>query len=250
MRQILVLLLLQVRYLARMIANPREARHFWFHLYHEARRADKLVRPSLKYKLTSQDVSAIFPGIEEQSVSLESFCEEYGGVSLLEAKILTASIRLLKPLSLFEIGTFNGASTLQFALNAPQNAVVHTVDLPEEQLMSADRTSADIVPKRVGQYYLESAVAGKIRQHYGDTAEFDFSPFVGQCDWIFVDAAHTYEYVASDTRNALRLLQKGGVIFWHDVNVAFEGNCRALEEFATTIPIVRVRGTSLACYRS
>jgi predicted O-methyltransferase YrrM len=250
MRQVLNLWLLQLRYLVRMIANPREARYFWFHLYHEARRADKFVLPSLKYELTSRDIEAIFPGIEAEAVSLENFCDEYGGVSLTEATILAASIRLLKPLKLFEIGTFKGASTLQFALNAPKDAVVHTVDLPPDHQMSADAAVVDVTPKRVGQYYLASAVAGKIRQHYGDTAEFDFSPFVGQCDWIFIDAAHTYDYVASDTRNALKLLKRGGVIFWHDVNVAFEGNCRALEEFAATIPIVRVAGTSLACYRS
>jgi predicted O-methyltransferase YrrM len=250
MRQILSLWWLQVRYLAMMLRNPRESRDFWYHLYHEARRADKLARPGLKYNLASRDVEAIFPGIDAERFSLEEFREDYGGVSLLEAKILAASIRLLKPRTLFEIGTFNGASTVQLALNAPAEAVVHTVDLPENHPLRHDQANVDVVPRRVGECYAKSGMASKIRQHYGDTAEFDFSPFAGQCDWIFVDAAHTYEYVASDTRNALRMLRKGGVIFWHDVNLAFEGNCRALEEFAAKIPIVRVRGTSLACYRS
>jgi predicted O-methyltransferase YrrM len=250
MRQIVNLFWLQFYYLLLMLRKPREARNFWFQLYHEARRVDKLTRPSLRYQLTSRDPDAIFPGITERAFSLEDFREEYGGVSLLEAKILAASIQLLKPRVLFEIGTYNGGSTVQLALNAPEDAVIHTIDLPDDHPLRGDQSNVDVAPQRVGHCYLTSSVAGKIRQHYGNTAEFEFSPFAGKCDWIFIDAAHTYEYVKSDTQNALDMLRPGGVIFWHDVNLAFPGNCRALEEFAAKVPIVRVLGTSLACFRS
>jgi predicted O-methyltransferase YrrM len=240
----------QLRYAALMVRHPHVARDFWFHLYHEARLADKLARPSLKYRLPIKDVGDILPGIYAQEYSLESYCDEYGAVSPFEARVLAASIRLLKPKTLFEIGTFHGGTTVQIALNAPADAVVNTLDLPEDHPLRADRNNVDLSPERLGKRYKVSSVANKIRQLYGNSMEFDFSPFARCCDWIFVDAAHTYDYVMSDTRNALAMLRPGGTIFWHDVNMAFEGTCRALAEYANQIPIVRVRGTTLACYRS
>jgi predicted O-methyltransferase YrrM len=250
MRQILSLWFLQIRYLLLSLRSPRVTRDFWYHLYHEGRRADKLVRPSLKYRLPTKDVELIFPGIHEQPFSLEGYCEEYGAVSLQEVKYLAASIQMLKPRTLFEIGTFHGGTTVQLALNSPSEAIVNTLDLPEDHPLRADHENVDLSPERLGKRHQVSTVSGKIRQHYGNSMEFDFGPFAGGCDWVFVDAAHTYDYVMSDTRNALAILRPGGVVFWHDVNLAFEGTCQALEEFASRIPIVRIRGTTLACYRS
>ncbi len=72
-------------------------------------------------------------------------------------------------------------------------------------------------------------------------------------DFVFIDASHTYEYVLSDSRAALKLLRRGGgtkVILWHDYG-EWEGVTRALDELAAGEPtfrgLRRIAGTSLAC---
>src|SRR3712207_5275930 len=41
--------------------------------------------------------------------------------------------RILKPRTIFEIGTFRGYTALHFALNTPDDARVYTLDLPSNQ---------------------------------------------------------------------------------------------------------------------
>jgi predicted O-methyltransferase YrrM len=69
-----------------------------------------------------------------------------------------------------------------------------------------------------------------IVQLYGDTAQFDFAPWYGTRDLVFVDACHEYEYVRNDTDIALRLSRSGGLIIWHDYG-SWVGVTRALNEF-------------------
>jgi hypothetical protein len=50
----------------------------------------------------------------------------------------------------------------------------------------------------------------KIHCLFGDSATFDYSPFYGKVDLFFIDGAHSYEYVRSDTINALKCISRGG----------------------------------------
>ena len=175
-------------------------------------------------------------------------------MSLIEAQILAASVALLRPRSLFEFGTFHGGTTLQLAVNAPAEAVVHTLDLPPDHPLRADGETVDLSPRDLGHRFRGGAAGAarpaRIRQLLGDSAEFDFAPFADACDWIFVDAAHTFDRVLSDSRHALRMLRAGGVVFWHDVIPRFPGTCRAVAELSQSLAIRRVHGTSLAFYRA
>ena len=45
---------------------------------------------------------------------------------------------------------------------------------------------------------------------------FDYSPYHGRVDFVFIDGNHSIRYVASDTEQALKMLAPGGVILWHD----------------------------------
>jgi len=45
---------------------------------------------------------------------------------------------------------------------------------------------------------------------------FDFRPFHDKVDLCFIDGGHSEECVKSDTKNAFRMVKKGGVIIWHD----------------------------------
>jgi predicted O-methyltransferase YrrM len=68
-----------------------------------------------------------------------------------------------------------------------------------------------------GELYLNSPYANKIKQLYGDSARFDFSPYFNNIDMVFVDGAHSYDYVVNDSEIALKLIgSKKGIIVWHD----------------------------------
>ena len=51
----------------------------------------------------------------------------------------------------------------------------------------------------------------------GNSQTFDFSPYKGQFDLVFVDGDHHYESVRKDTETAFTLLHNdNSVIVWHD----------------------------------
>ena len=86
---------------------------------------------------------------------------------------------------------------------------------------------------------------------YGDSASFDFSPYEGSIDLVFVDGSHAFNYVKSDAEVALRLIRKsGGLILFHDYDAAWDGVTRALNELAVSHSAMtglrHLTGTSLA----
>lgn len=67
------------------------------------------------------------------------------------------------------------------------------------------------------RYIFENCkAASKITCLFGDSATFNFSSFYEKVDFFFIDGAHSYEYVRSDTLNALKCCHQGSVIAWHD----------------------------------
>ena len=70
---------------------------------------------------------------------------------------------------------------------------------------------------------------------------------------IFVDGAHSYEYVLHDSRHALKLLKDGkGLILWHDYDkIWWIGLTNALNELYTEQNefggAMHINGTSLVC---
>ena len=64
-----------------------------------------------------------------------------------------------------------------------------------------------------------------------------------------MDACHDYEYVVSDTQNALKLCRPGGWIAWHDYRHTawWSGVTRYVREVHKSYPkIVHLRGTTIA----
>lgn len=132
--------------------------------------------------------------------------------------LLTAAIQ---PQTVFEFGTFRGRTALNFAINAPHDACVYTLDLPKNsprmQDTAVNAADAEIIQKSLtGIDYIGKPESEKIRQLYGDSLTFDFTPFYGSADIVFVDGAHHYEAVKRDTANALRIVKPNGVVLWHD----------------------------------
>jgi hypothetical protein len=194
-----------------------------------------------------------------QPVRLYEFPQENGNVHLSELGILAqfaASCPAGK--NIFEIGTFDGRTTLNLAINSHNDCQVFTLDLP-----AATDTRYELAPgeghfvdkPEPGMRYKKNLTVNqdavsRIIQLLGDSAEFDFSPFAENCSLIFVDGSHSFDYAMSDTNNALKMVAGDGVILWHDYGV-WEGVTRALEQIEREkkLGLRNIRGTSLVYWR-
>lgn len=163
--------------------------------------------------------------------------------------------QLIQPKLVFEIGTLRGYLALHFALNTPSDSKIYTLDLPRDGVVQprlgvslVDRELIDSYLYWEERYYFESTdVASKINLLFGDSASFDYSAFHGQVDFFFVDGAHSYEYVRSDTLNALKCCHPGSVIAWHDFGKAgVQGVSRWVVELSKRYEIYSVPGGSVA----
>lgn len=195
------------------------------------------------------------------STALIHLCEQAvidGNMTLTELLVLNELIFHHKPQVVFEFGTFDGRTTLNMAANTPDDTIVYTLDLPKDFINSTalriealDRRYID--KNTSGARYAGTSWEAKVRQLYGDSATFDFSEFVGRVDFVVVDASHSYQYVLSDSRNAIKMLRDGrGVILWHDyTGTGWVGVNKAINELyvkdAYFAKLRYIEGTSFAC---
>jgi predicted O-methyltransferase YrrM len=182
-----------------------------------------------------------------------------GNVRISELAILCALAAGCEDGSnLFEIGTFDGRTALNLALNSPSGCHVYTLDLPpdRETAFAIEKGERLFIEKpQPGARYrayggVNPAAVSRIHQLLGDSATFDYSPYAGSCSLVFVDGSHAYDYAMSDTQAAMKLAKPGGVIVWHDYGV-WEGVTRALEELEQRerYGLNHIRGTSLVWWR-
>jgi fibrillarin-like rRNA methylase len=88
-----------------------------------------------------------------------------------------------------------------------------------------------------------------IIQLLGDSATYDYSTLGSKVDLIFIDAAHDYENKKVDSENAFSLIEKGGVILWHNYNdVTCPDVTKYLADISGDYKIFHLRNTSLAVY--
>jgi hypothetical protein len=174
--------------------------------------------------IPEQFIGDLFPGIEQVCTPLPLAMENNFELPYGEKAILDGLVHLLEPRTLFEFGTATGTTTVLLADAAPEGAVVHTVDLPED---------AD---PEIGLGAVGSAFNGRpeyrdrIVQHRVDLRSFDVEPFRKAVDFVFVDAGHDYDSVRHDSAVAFEMLRPGGCIVWDDYQPIHWGTVRALNE--------------------
>ncbi|MES2953215.1 MAG: class I SAM-dependent methyltransferase [Patescibacteria group bacterium] len=196
--------------------------------------------------------ATLFPGVIP--LDLYDPVGQDGNASLLELVILNHLVRVSKASSIFEFGTFDGRTTLNLAANTPENARIYTLDLPDEEVTSAKANplgDTKFTGKvETGYKYKRHPLGKKVVQLLGDSVRFDFSAYKNSVDFIFVDAAHTYPYVMSDTRAALEMLRPDGIVLWHDYRSSCEGVSTALNELFSKGGVYgkmrHIEGTNLA----
>ena len=172
-----------------------------------------------------------------------------------ELALMALLTKAHKPEVVFEIGTFRGRTALNFALNSPTDCIVYTLDLPldkrdtDDEMNSADRMIVGM--SQTGTDYRGKQGSEKIHQLYGDSLTFDFSSYYSKVDIVFVDGAHHYDVVRSDTRNAIKMLRPDGLIIWHDFANYGDYNdvVRAVLHEIPGDRIVQIENTQLAIYR-
>jgi predicted O-methyltransferase YrrM len=182
-----------------------------------------------------------------------------GNVTAQELEIICKLVKLTDPTVLFEIGTFDGRTTLNLAAQSRAGARVYTLDLPRAGMDGAglplavhDRKYID--KANSGLRFRGTDVEDKILQLYGDSATFDYRPYLGKVDFVFIDGSHSYHYVLHDSWTALELVRGPGLIVWHDYvskgHQCWPGLVRALDELHANEPAFRsikhIAGTALA----
>jgi predicted O-methyltransferase YrrM len=201
-------------------------------------------------KLPTIQLEEVLPGSSKLAIQLErSLPHAIGNMTVNELAVIALTCRWLKPSVVFEIGTFNGRTTLNLAANSPAGAKIYTLDIPapDEAQLKADREDADYhLLEKTGNYFHDSEFSCKIEQLWCDSARFDESGLRGKVDLVFVDGAHSYDYVRSDTTKALAMVRPGGVVLWHDYASWYPGVYRYLHEILPSHPLKHIEGTHLA----
>lgn len=141
---------------------------------------------------------------------------------------LAAALLHHKPKTIFEIGTYLGASSNFFLTLLPQSRVVSMAFIPASQL-SPDMASADSNAAYnnddLGLDQVGSLVSPENRPRFtqliGDSHAIVARDFVarhGKMDFVFIDGDHSREGVSQDTALAKNLIAEAGAIGWHDAN--------------------------------
>lgn len=228
-------------------------------------RAQWRVYPNIVYRqyvaLAGKDLwrsASIFEltaGATGERIVIEDLPGEGIATSVAELAHMAKIARAVRPQRVFEIGTFRGRTALNFAINAPEACQVYTLDLPPDDRATSAMNAADsriVSQSLTGIDYQGKPGSEKITQLFGDSTTFDYSPYYGQMDIVFVDGAHHYDAVVSDTKNALKLVRPGGVILWHDWGNYGDYNdvVRAVRDVIGLDKIAQIESTELAFYRA
>ena len=142
---------------------------------------------------------------------------------------LTCIGKAIDATTVFEIGTLNGLTTLTLARNLPA-ARFTTIDIEQRP-----------------RVYQQAPEATRIEQFIGNSATFDYSPYKGRCDLVYIDGDHSLAMVSSDTNSAFAMLAPGGAIVWDDYDGYSPGVVRYLDRFDRP-GLFRILGTKLAVY--
>lgn len=194
-----------------------------------------------KDKWCCRDIFDIFSAPETACVIIvEHLPVGDKGLPLHELASLALLTKVVKPHTIFEIGTYSGRTALNFAQNCPEKCRVYTLDLPKNTAY----------PPCMGVDYKGKEIESKIEELFHDGSVFDYSPYFGKIDVVFVNGLHDYESVRSDTVNALKMVKLHGYVVWHDFANYGETNgvTRVIFEMLPSDQVIQIATTQLAFY--
>jgi len=165
-------------------------------------------------------------------------------ICAFELFCLGAITKKFNPKLALEIGTYDGRSAMAIATNI--DGILYTVNLPADYIEKHPE-EAHIVDVQLSQKVksgerILSPENERIVQIYADSKNLDFSKFSG-AKLIFIDGAHDYATIKSDTENAIKIIDKNkGIIVWDDTTHFDVGKYLPTLNY----PIHIIEGTKLA----
>ena len=206
----------------------------------------------------------VFRDIQEKQIFASSnfFNADSKVARSMETQILATLVRYFNPQTIFEIGTYNGFSTTHFAYNSSPDTKIYTLDLPRDYDLIATQQeklkkysyddllvvqlSKENIDKRL---YQGHPCGKKVTELFVDSLSFDFSPYYGKMDFIFIDGCHALPYVHSDTNNAFKMLSARGMVVWHDFDYIIHRDVfKYLNRLVKTHKIYSIPNTRFALY--
>ena len=150
-----------------------------------------------------------FFSLTDDVMNVEPFAFLAGGSLPTDIALLKALAAKIQAQSYFEIGTWRGESVANLAEIVPN---CYTLHLGEKEMLRREWNKDYI---HLHEYF--SNKNEKITHLHGDSRTFDFGPFYGKMDLVFVDGDHHFDTIVQDTRNAFKLLRnENAMIVWHD----------------------------------
>ena len=187
-------------------------------------------------------------------VTLPVMRYEDGMLPSAEALALLAILAAERPREVLEIGTYMG-HTAKLMAECVETAVIHTVDLPEnfspqDDASTLPKDDLHLIQRRiVGREFKNLPCAKRIRQHFADTATWDFLA-AGHPDFFFIDGSHTYEHCLHDSEKCLAIAARPAVFLWHDCDETHPGVAKFILEWRKLgRDIRRVAGTPIAYWK-
>lgn len=148
----------------------------------------------------------LFPDFEE---TVSPYAYLSGATMPIDIALLKGIARKINAKSYFEIGTWRGESVANVADVVPECV---TLNLSRKEILAFrnDERYADA-------HAFFSKPLDNVTHLEGNSQQFDFTPYKGQFDMVFIDGDHHYETVKKDTKSAFELLRdEKSVIVWHD----------------------------------
>lgn len=210
---------LGIRLLKISVSNPRRLSHVLGSALEAS--GDVLDRSLDIWRLPRVGLHDLLPDQGDLwAIKMLLFPRSYASISLVELTGLILLLKKAKAGNVFEFGTYKGVSITQFALNLPGENLICTLDLPEgtenTHYTISDPYEAEIALQSGKGSFVPPDLKSKITFLKQDSAFLDESAYAGRMDFVFVDGAHCYDYVKSDSEKGWRMLRSGGIIAWHD----------------------------------
>ena len=148
------------------------------------------------------------------------------------------------------------------ALNSNKDAKIISLTLGPDQVKNLNKENIDnkisfrnIINESIYEKFLFSGtdVENKINIIFEDSIKFDESKYINKFDLIFIDGGHTYSVVKNDTEKSFKMLNKNGIILWHDYvpgKQSAKNVVNYLNEISKEKNILNIRNTSLCVFRN
>jgi predicted O-methyltransferase YrrM len=161
-----------------------------------------------------------------------------------EQDLLARLCRSIKAKTAFEIGTFRGRTATLLAKNV--TGQVYTLDLPKKPEDAIAIDARLMLEEKSG--HLLAGTNGRVKQLWGDSRTFDFSPYHGQMDIVWADAGEPEENVLADLKHGREMLTPDGILMRHDFSVIHPTIRGAIMEFSRQHRGFYFEGTTIAAF--